>query len=87
MRLIDADALQDHVQRKKQPTIASERHREGFNDAISRVKSMIHSAPTIDSTKSARWKGEGFGDYRCSLCDETVSGQPNFCPNCGAEMR
>lgn len=33
-----------------------------------------------------RWKGAGFGDYRCSLCDEETSGTPDFCPHCHAYM-
>lgn len=34
-----------------------------------------------------RWKGEGLGDYSCSLCTEIVSGNNhNYCPNCGAKM-
>jgi len=37
--------------------------------------------------RPARWKGDGFDFYRCSLCDEVVESQSNFCPNCGADMR
>ena len=33
-----------------------------------------------------RWKGAGFGDYRCSLCDEVVSGKLEYCPCCHAYM-
>ena len=37
--------------------------------------------------KRGRWKGEGLGDYRCSLCGEvTKHTRTNFCPNCGARM-
>lgn len=37
--------------------------------------------------KVGRWKGEGLGDYRCSLCGEvTRHTRTNYCPNCGAEM-
>lgn len=36
--------------------------------------------------EEARWKGAGFGDYRCSLCDEETSGTPDFCPHCHAYM-
>lgn len=46
MRYIDADALMDQLTRKKAPTGAI-RHTEGFNDALMRVRSMVHSAPTI----------------------------------------
>lgn len=54
------------------------------------VVSMIRNAPTIDPESprpKGRWKGEGFGDYSCSLCCEIVSGNKNnYCPNCGANM-
>ena len=83
MRLIDADALLRQVIKKKSE-IAQARYTEGFNDAILRVRSMIHSAPTIESKASeGRWKGAGMGDYRCSLCDGIVNGKYKFCPYCG----
>ena len=42
--------------------------------------------PTSD-TAEGRWKGAGMGDYRCSICDETVSGNSyKYCPYCGARM-
>ena len=52
MRLGDLDQLQEKVQRKKYQ-LGGAREREGFNDAIMRVKSMIHSAPTIDPVHAA----------------------------------
>ena len=34
-----------------------------------------------------RWKGEGMGDYSCSLCGEVVSGNHRKeCPNCHVKM-
>lgn len=36
--------------------------------------------------EEGRWKGAGFGDYRCSNCDEEVSGTPEFCPHCHSYM-
>ena len=37
--------------------------------------------------KEARWKGAGFGDYYCSLCQEVKSGNElPECPYCGAKM-
>ena len=33
-----------------------------------------------------RWKGAGFGDYRCSVCDEETDGRPEYCPHCHAYM-
>lgn len=41
----------------------------------------------MNTNKEARWKGVGMGDYYCSLCCETVSGnRERECPNCGALM-
>ena len=35
----------------------------------------------------ARWKGNGFGYYRCSLCWTVVAGHYHLtCPGCGAQM-
>lgn len=93
MRPIDADALQDQVQQKKQPTIASERCREGFNDAITRVKSMIHSAPTVDAAPvvRGRWiemrgpEGELEG-WIHTKCGRSTFEASSYCPTCGAKM-
>jgi hypothetical protein len=46
-RYIDADKLLEQVTRKKSE-VAQKRYTDGFNDAIMRARSMIHSAPTID---------------------------------------
>ncbi len=41
----------------------------------------------MNTNKLARWKGAGMGDYYCSLCCETVSGNRlRYCPGCGAQM-
>ena len=37
--------------------------------------------------REGRWKGEGMGDFSCSLCGEIVSGNHREkCPNCHAKM-
>lgn len=47
---------------------------------------LISKGVTI--REEGRWKGAGMGDYRCSLCDEIVSGDHhNYCPSCGAYMK
>lgn len=97
MRLIDADALQERLKKKK-PDPAAPRYVEGFNDAILRFKSMVHSAPTI---KPERKKGKWIDAYPdiesnpmfmygiCSVCsyEQAISNKLNFCPNCGAGMQ
>ena len=45
-RAIDADKLLEQLQKKKCGT-ANKRYTEGFNDCLMRVRSMIHSAPTL----------------------------------------
>lgn len=67
MRLGDLDELQAKVQRKKYQ-LGGAREREGFNDAIMRVKSMIHSAPTIDPVHAA-------GGCHCRECLDYESGK------------
>ena len=47
MRLGDLDQLMDQVVRKKADW-NNQKYMDGFNDCILRVRSMIHSAKTID---------------------------------------
>lgn len=75
-RYIDAEALKERI-------------RNNWYTATE-IDEDIDAEPTADvvERKRARWKGEGLGDYRCSLCGEiTEYGRTNYCPNCGAEMR
>lgn len=46
VRAIDADKLLEQLQKKKCGP-ANKRYTEGFNDCLMRVRSMIHSAPTL----------------------------------------
>ena len=55
-----------------------------FNDVLRILRTLPSAQP---ERMAARWKGEGFGDYRCSWCGEVSHPQTNFCPNCGADMR
>ena len=63
----DLDELQAKVQRKKYQ-LGGAREREGFNDAIMRIKSMIHSAPTIDPVRAA-------GGCYCRECRSYINMQ------------
>lgn len=81
MRLIDADALREEVNKKKVV---------GRFNAIS----LIDNAPTvaIEAGGNCPLKSQGEwaefeGGYRCSNCDDIEAYTPNFCPNCGADMR
>ena len=46
MRPVDADALMAKLNRKKAGP-ANQRYTEGFNVCLMRVRSMVHSAPTL----------------------------------------
>lgn len=46
MRMIDGDALMAKLNRKKAGP-ANKKYIEGFNDCLMRVRSMVHSEPTL----------------------------------------
>lgn len=103
MRLIDADELDKvkfhplpytHIT----PSDAdAESYKRGWNDAIDAIMSEV---PTIEERKKGKWLRYGEDGnpntedtvfWQCSECMETYTGRttriPNFCPNCGSEMR
>ena len=51
--LISRSALMEQLLRKR-PEPASMRYTGGFNDAILRVRSMVHSAPAVDAVPVVR---------------------------------
>lgn len=55
------------------------------------VEIIIRDWPAADVRPVVRGKWEQVDDYRypwgCTNCRKTFSGQYNFCPNCGADMR
>lgn len=55
MRPIDADALMGRLSRKKSE-LAAERYTAGFNDCLLRVRSMVHSAPTVTAAPDELYK-------------------------------
>lgn len=80
MRPIDADALIADIRATfegMEATMAS----SGALYAIVALK----SAPTLtidDLRPKGRWK-----DGTCTNCGQVDFSKPNFCPNCGADMR
>ena len=101
MRTIDADALQKRLKKKK-PDPAAPRYVEGFNDALLRFKSMVHSAPTIEpERKKGKWllsdeqrrEDTDNGNYRyvCSNCLHSdihaKTQEVPYCWWCGAYMK
>lgn len=97
MRYVDADVLMEHLKRKEAEP-ATRNYTEGFNDALMRCRSMVHSAPTVDAepVKHGRWflERDPNGNpycFHCSCCDSDyhhigVTSATKYCPNCGAKM-
>ena len=68
-------------------------------DAEAVSQHVMNSIPAVEP-KQGKWIGEGDGyadggivydTWYCSNCDHCEEGEelalPNFCPNCGADMR
>ena len=81
MRLINADALMEHV------------YRDRLNNR-ELIAEMVRNAPTIEpERKTGRWIDETFKPwglvhhpYKCDQCGEHSEADSNYCPNCGARM-
>ena len=56
---------------------------EKFEAAILKIP-----AADVVEVRHGRWKNEGMGDFRCSLCSYVASAAilNNYCPSCGALM-
>lgn len=68
-------------------TVTGETNAKAVMEYVNAVKGRLERIPPVQP-KRGRWKGEGLGDYRCSLCGEVQTRtRTNFCPNCGADMR
>lgn len=87
-RYIDADKALLELQKFSLDT--SNSYGCGYSDCLTAVEDVLNEAPTADveEVKEARWKGAGFGEYYCSLCNRGIrqyEGQP-YCSECGALM-
>lgn len=82
MRYIDADAMKKDLEENYVFV--------GFADLLNDIIDAIDAQPTADvvERKRGKWK-LGY----CSECgyywgkDAPIANVPNFCPNCGADMR
>ena len=88
MRPIDADELREAMEFCK--TIS---HMQEHAPLIDEFIGAIDDMPTLDAAPVRRgeWVYEKIGDKTrcfCSECgDQPMRFEPNFCPNCGADMR
>lgn len=64
------------------------------------LKNCVKAAPTVDAVpvRHGKWIDKMVRDWHCSECDYEIAkvrkfdgycydDKPNFCPNCGADMR
>ena len=70
-----------------------------YYNGLAWAHGLILSAPTEDVKevkhgewieKPNPWGQDGSHTYVCSICDEQISilgNSPNYCPNCGADMK
>ena len=81
-RLIDADALLEHVWRDQL-------------DSRERIAELVEFMPTIEERKTGKWIVYKAPDkYHCGLCKCPFCGEGmiaesdeyNYCPKCGAKM-
>lgn len=97
-RAIDGDKLLEQLQKKKAGP-ANKRYTEGFNDCLMRVRSIVHSMPTLTALRPVSrehadkvWRGEWIpvednAFYnRCSKCGKIAIGKHSFCRNCGSPI-
>ena len=102
MRLIDADALFEYIQKEKawkQDVTKQPRYGKGKYDAYYEMLEIIKDAPTVDPTLKES------GCELCRSCDICANSgfekcytdcdfegkkhfkpKHNYCPNCGAKM-
>lgn len=68
---------------------------DDIEDFMPEAKAWLNDAPSIDiEPKRGEWIRSSDIDiawgskvYTCSNCGHERDGKPNFCPNCGADMR
>lgn len=85
-RYIDADALDDTVQRLND---------QGWHITridYKRIDNVLFEMPTADVVEVKHGKNISEDGFLCSVCTFGDFGgfhgyEPNFCPNCGADMR
>lgn len=77
-RAIDADKLMEQLQKKKAGP-ANKRYIEGFNDCLMKVRSMVHSAPTLTPPNEwVRVKDAMPPEHEPVLCIVSGSPKPNI---------
>ena len=101
--LISREALKKQLNHLEMVTNNSSLIEQAEYKMLMTCISLIDNAPTVEIPcnqiiweqgyecgKNERPQGEWVefeGGYRCSNCDDIEVYTPNFCPNCGADMK
>ena len=96
MRLIDADALLEKVEKIQPWDAYLGKYAQGIRHCMELVSLLIRDAPTIEPEReTGEWIAivaelgahkiivEG---YNCSKCGRYDAEKDNFCPDCGVRM-
>ena len=99
MRSIDADEVQkiiDHIRGKYVDAYGRRNTvNQFFWDTIRYIEKKVRSIPSVEPVRGEWEKTRLAMEYMCSNCQSIVYESytktgyklPNFCPNCGADMR
>ena len=83
-RLIDAEALKEKVKSFCGETMARGFGKTTLSMAWELIGMFVDEIPTAEAKPivHAHWKHH----MQCSECGQVDTTEPNFCPNCGAQM-
>lgn len=93
MRLIDADLLDEEVMHLFITITGNQKQHTVVNECKSSFRRMIEEQPTVEPVRGKWVFNPTFNEYECSNCTSMISlsddtnAHPNFCPECGADMR
>ena len=82
MRLIDADVLAQHVNKKFYEHYGNTKN-QAMYDFCRFLLKQTRKAPTIDAVEVVHGQWENGNGTNCGQVDFS---KPNYCPNCGAKM-
>ena len=78
------DVLRDYLVGKRCPDDGTLTCRLIENEVINKLPLIqLRTGKWIDTGSNEEWYAR---EYKCSECGDTMLGDANFCPNCGAKM-
>ena len=97
--LINRSALIEALQKDREQICSHIFAHVGYDDESALMMDLVQiisNQPTIEAVEvvHGEWTRTGYcGEWECSNCksqmelSDDTNGHPNFCPNCGADMR